>query len=85
MMVPDIFAPEVFEKDFERVLAAMREQTPGEKSAKEHMRGIIQQIQSAAENKHSINDLKVYLTEIDRRRGTSWPTLFPWLVEQGLN
>ena len=24
-------------------------------------------------------ELKVYLTEIDRRRGTNWRELFPWL------
>ena len=80
-MVADIFGAGVFEQDFERVLAAMRENTPGERSAKEHMQGIMKQITSAERNPERIADLKVYLTEIDRRRGTNWPELFPWLQD----
>jgi hypothetical protein len=48
-------------------------------SAKEHMTGIMQQIQAGPRDPSRINDLKVYLTEIDRRRGTNWQELFPWL------
>ena len=80
-MVPDIFGPGVFEQDFTRLLAAMREGNPSEVSAKEHMRGIMKQIVAGPRNTERIADLKVYLTEIDRRRGTSWPELFPWLIE----
>jgi len=79
-MVPDIFGPGVFEQDFERLLAAMRERNPSEVSAKEHMRGIMQQITTTPQNDERIADLKVYLTELDRRRGTDWTQLFPWLV-----
>jgi hypothetical protein len=79
-MVPDIFGPGVFEQDFDRLLAAMRERNPSEVSAKEHMRGIIKQIVAGPRNAEHIADLKVYLTEIDRRRGTNWPELFPWLA-----
>jgi len=79
-MVPDIFGPGVFEQDFERLLDAMRERNPSEVSAKEHMRGIIKQIVAGPRNAERIADLKVYLTEIDRRRGTNWPDLFPWLA-----
>ena len=79
-MVPDIFGPGVFEQDFERLLAAMRERNPSEVSAKEHMRGIMQQITTTPQNNERIADLKVYLTELDRRRGTDWTQLFPWLV-----
>jgi hypothetical protein len=79
-MVPDIFGPGVFEQDFERLLAAMQERNPSEVSAKEHMRGIIKQIITTPQNNERIADLKVYLTELDRRRGTDWPQLFPWLA-----
>lgn len=82
-MVPDIFGAGVFEDDFQAILDAMRENTPGERSAKEHMRGIMRQISSASRNNDTIDDLKVYLTEIDRRRNTDWKTLFPWLVDLG--
>lgn len=80
-LVPDIFGPGVFEQDFDRLLATMRENTASEISAKEHMRGIIKQVLHAPKNQDRINDLKVYLTEIDRRRGTDWTLLFPWLHE----
>jgi protoporphyrinogen oxidase len=80
-LVPDIFGPGVFERDFERLLDAMRERNPSEVSAKEHMRGIIKQVLHAPKNQDRINDLKVYLSEIDRRRGTDWTQLFPWLQE----
>jgi pyruvate-formate lyase-activating enzyme len=82
-MVPDIFPASVFAADFERVLSVMREKTPGEISAKHHMQGIIKQIQSSPANTESIHDLKVYLTEIDRRRNTNWRELFPWLESLG--
>jgi hypothetical protein len=80
-LVPDIFGSGVFEQDFARLLDAMQERNPSEVSAKEHMRGIMKQIVAGPRNTERIADLKVYLTEIDRRRGTSWPELFPWLIE----
>jgi len=80
-MVPDIFGAGVFDEDFERIIAAMPATKPSELSAIEHMQGIIKQIQAGSRNQIRIDDLKVYLTEIDRRRGTDWTSLFPWLVE----
>ena len=81
-MVPDIFGAGVFDEDFERIIAAMPATKPSELSAIEHMQGIIKQIQSGPRNPIRINDLKVYLTEIDRRRGTDWRSLFPWLNQE---
>ena len=52
---------------------------PGSDEAREHMAGIMRQIQTAPRDVSRIEDLKVYLTEIDRRRGTNWRELFPWL------
>jgi hypothetical protein len=78
-MDPAIFGAGVFDKDFEEILALMPENTDSEKSAKHHMEGISKQIAAAPRNTAVINGLKDYLTEIDRRRGTSWPELFPWL------
>ena len=81
-LVPDIFGSGVFDEDFERLMAVWPTDTPDDLSAKEHMAGIIKQIQAAPRNRERINDLKIYLTELDRRRGTSWPTLFPWLDQE---
>jgi hypothetical protein len=79
MMVPDIFSAGVFDEDFERVIDIMPKETPHEISAVEHMEGIRRQIANAPRDLSRIADLKVYLTEIDRRRGTNWRELFPWL------
>jgi hypothetical protein len=60
----------------------MRDTTDSEKSAKQHMQGIAGQISAAPRNIPLINGLKDYLTEIDRRRGTNWTVLFPWLNQE---
>lgn len=80
-MVPDIFGAGVFDQDFDRVLAAMPQDKPQEQSAYEHMQGIRRQIENTPRDASRIQDLKTYLTEIDRRRGTNWRELFPWLAE----
>jgi organic radical activating enzyme len=78
-MDPAIFGAGVFDADFDKILKIMRTGTQSEQSAHEHMQGIAQQIAAAPRNLALINGLKDYLSEIDRRRGTDWTTLFPWL------
>ena len=78
-LVPDIFGAGVFESDFERILATMPVGNNEYVHCKEHMQGIFAQITSAPRNTSRIEDLKIYLTELDRRRGTDWRALFPWL------
>jgi hypothetical protein len=78
-MDPAIFGAGVFDADFDAILAEMLENTDSEKAAKHHMEGIAKQIAAAPRNLALINGLKDYLTEIDRRRGTDWRSLFPWL------
>jgi len=78
-LVPDIFGKGVFDEDFKRLMDVWPTDTPDDLSAKEHMAGIIKQIENAPQKPLQIENLKTYLTELDRRRGTHWPTLFPWL------
>jgi hypothetical protein len=78
-MNPEMFGPGVFDDDFEKIKAVMPREKPQELSAIEHMEGIQKQIANTPRDVGRINDLKVYLTEIDRRRGTDWKQLFPWL------
>jgi len=80
-LIPDIFGPDVFEEDFKCILQLMPEVTADDTAAKEHMRGIMKQITTAPRDDTKIKGLKSYLTEIDRRRGTDWTVLFPWLVD----
>ena len=78
-LVPDIFGSGVFDTDFERLLDVMPNVNANDISAREHMMGIIQQIQTAPRKPEMIEALKIYLTELDRRRDTDWRPLFPWL------
>ena len=77
-LVPDIFGPGVFTEDFQRIIDVMPDNDPG---SIEHMAGIARQIENTPRNSDRIKDLKIYLTELDRRRATDWTMLFPWLVE----
>jgi hypothetical protein len=79
VLAPNIFGSGVFDEDFAKILENWPTNTEHLLSSKQHMEGIIKQIKNTPRDINRINELKVYLTELDRRRGTSWPTLFPWL------
>lgn len=81
-MDPAIFGEGVFEQAFDSILSHMPETSLSERSAKEHMAGIAKQVCTAKRNTGMILGLIDYLDEIDRRRGTSWRPLFPWLDRQ---
>lgn len=81
-MKPDIFGPDVFRDDIERTLSIMPEDNEQQRNIKEHFQGIAAKIASRPKNPEAIENLKVYLTEMDRRRGTDWTVLFPWLIDQ---
>ena len=80
-MFIDIFG-DIFVDDFNRALALKPEQTPEELSSKNYLAGIASQSAHRGPNPAEIIKLHDYLTEIDRRRGTSWPKTFPWLVDE---
>lgn len=78
-MDPAIFGAGVFEQDFDLICRTMPNHTPYDQVLVDHMAGIGRQITNTPRNVPMINGLKDYLTEIDRRRGTRWQDLFPWL------
>jgi len=80
-MFIDIFGS-IFEDDFARALVLKPENTPEETASKNYLAGIAQQSAHPGANVAEIQKLWDFLNEIDRRRGTSWPTTFPWLVKQ---
>jgi hypothetical protein len=43
------------------------------------MQGIWLQINANDVNIREVDNLKIFLDEIDRRRKTNWKELFPWL------
>lgn len=78
-MDPAIFGAGVYEDDFQEILSVMRDDSERDRNHREHMAGIGRQISAAARNPVMIQGLIDYVTEIDRRRGTNWRELFPWL------
>jgi hypothetical protein len=71
----------VFEQVMEQAVLAMPTTTPEQQASKTHLAGIFHSIQTSSRNSELITELKLYLTELDRRRGTQWAEVFPWLAE----
>lgn len=77
---PNIFAYNMWEKDFENILAAMPTDTMEQQEAIPRMIGLQRYLQQSINHKHNeIKKLHVYLDELDRRRGTDWNKLFGYL------
>jgi MoaA/NifB/PqqE/SkfB family radical SAM enzyme len=80
-MYIDIFGP-IFKEDFDRALALKPKDTPEQQASYNYLSGIAKQSGSKEPNISEIQKLLTFLTEMDRRRGTSWPDVFPWLVNE---
>jgi pyruvate-formate lyase-activating enzyme len=78
-MHPVAFGPGVFDSDFEKIMQLLPENTHQQKTTKNQMMGIRSLIQHSHKNSEKISDLKLYLTELDKRRGTDWKSVFEWL------
>ena len=74
---PTILGPGVFDQDFEKVLDLMPLGT-----SRDYMQGIALSIQNSQQNPKEMLKLKTFLDEKDRRRGTNWYDLFPWLAKE---
>jgi len=77
----DIFG-DIFVEDFTRALALKPNVTIEQQQSKEYLSGIAKQSASSGPNLIEIRRLFVFLTEMDRRRNTSWQSTFPWLVDE---
>ncbi|MEK6580612.1 MAG: twitch domain-containing radical SAM protein, partial [Bdellovibrionota bacterium] len=75
----DIFGPGVFDEDFKKILDEMPTENQYDHNYKNYMHGISLQVASAKRKPLELYKLRIFLDEIDRRRGTNWRTLFPWL------
>jgi hypothetical protein len=77
---PKNYGWDFWEKDAERIMAAMPRKTPAHHEAVDRMTGMLTFLKGASRyNWSEITKLKVYLDEIDRRRGTDWRELFSYL------
>jgi len=82
---PEIFGPGFFDLDFKKILENMPDITWQQKEARQYMQGIHKQINSKSADIVKIQQLGVFLDEIDRRRNLNWKETFPWLAEEILN
>lgn len=72
---------DLFSQDFQRILALMPTDTEQHQLAWQTMHGLWQRSCSTGRVDREVRNLIVYLDELDRRRGTSWNTIWPWLEE----
>jgi organic radical activating enzyme len=79
---PGIFGAEFFDKDFEKIYNAMPVHTWQQKQALKYMQGIHKELQSQKRDPGKINQLGIFLDEIDRRRNLNWRQIFPWLEKE---
>jgi organic radical activating enzyme len=79
---PGIFGPDFFAKEFDRILSTMSDDTVWDKHAKQYMTGIKLQVRSCERNQEKIQQLAMYLDELDRRRNLNWRVTFPWLEKE---
>ena len=81
-LAPNILGNKVFEEDFNRILEIMPRNNNEEQLALNCMQGIAHSYLQSTPDQVELLKLKTFLDETDRRRGTSWPTTFPWLVKE---
>ena len=85
---PNIFGYSMWEKDFETILKLMPTDTENQREAIPRMVGLQKYLQVfKTHNWADVKKLHIYLDELDRRRGTDWRSVFPYLnisvVENG--
>jgi len=76
---PDIFGPVFWSQCFEKALRTVAQETWQENNSYKYLQGIWSQIQISCINEEKILQLHTHLDELDRRRGTNWKQLFPYL------
>jgi hypothetical protein len=77
----NILGGDVFEDRWQEILGLMPQDTDENRLAWANMHGIYLKSRSTGPVPEQIRNLLVYLDEKDRRRGTNWRELFPWLEQ----
>lgn len=77
---PRIFGYKQWANDFDQILKLMPTNTVEQQEAIPRMIGLKKLLeQFTNDDTTGIQDMQIYLDEIDRRRGTNWRPLFPFL------
>jgi organic radical activating enzyme len=78
---PKIFAYDMWQEDFKRIYNEMRRETVEHQEVFTRLTGLEQQLKTVKQHDYEqIENLHIYLDELDRRRGTDWRSLFPYLM-----
>lgn len=76
----EIFDWSMWEDDFDRILSVMKTDSQNQIDAYNRMVGVRDTLKkNGKRNDVEIEKLHTYLDELDRRRGTDWKSLFPYL------
>jgi len=74
---PEIFGPGYFDNEFDKILELMPQD-----QQHAYMHGIQLKLKTAVRDDDAIQQLIVFLNEIDRRRNLNWKQVFPWIAEE---
>jgi hypothetical protein len=79
---PMFFGPDFWKDTFKEILCRLKNDTYNEKQTYDTFAGIGKKLMnSPSVDYNQIEKLFVYLDELDRRRGTTWRDIFPYLTE----
>jgi len=79
---PAVFGAGFFDQDFEQILQVMPDRTAQQQQARQYMQGIQKELNTTKRNELGLEQLKIFLDEMDRRRNLNWQQTFPWLVKE---
>ncbi len=74
-----IFPPGFFDKEFDRCIKLYNDSNVYTQKTKEYLVGYKKKVNAQKYEPEKITKLKTTLDEIDKRRGTNWKKLWPWL------
>jgi hypothetical protein len=80
-MFIDLFG-DIFHEDFDRAISLKPDHTPEDLASKHYLIGIAKQSHQGGSKPKQIRELFDFLNTMDQRRHTSWPQVFPWLVDE---
>jgi hypothetical protein len=79
--LPQIFNYDLWEKDFEKILSLLSGNDYDSQDTFNRMLGVKKMLEeNCKQDNDKIYKLHAYLDELDRRRGTDWRSLFPYLI-----
>ena len=76
-----IFPKGFFDNEFTEIISILPNESNWESANLTYMQGLWKVIEAKEYDPKLILKLKEFLNEMDRRRGTNWREIFPWLVE----